>query len=99
MLIVPLVATPSQTLTVRLAEQNCRINVYQKTTGLFLDLYVNDVLVIGGVLGLDRVRMVRGRYLGFAGDLQFFDTQGTTDPTYGDLGARYVLRYLEAADL
>jgi hypothetical protein len=42
---------------------------------------------------------VRSAYLGFVGDLCFFDTQGTEDPTSPGLGTRYLFVYLEAADL
>ena len=49
MQIIPLQAVPSQTLNVNLNNQACTINVYQKSTGLFIDLLVNDALIIGGV--------------------------------------------------
>ena len=99
MLIVPLAATPSQTISVTLAGQSCRIAVYQKSTGLFVDLYINDVLAIGGVICLDRVRIVRDAYLGFIGDLGFYDAQGRADPDYTGLGNRFLLSYLETTDL
>ena len=99
MLIVPLQATPNQEVTVPLGGQPCRIHVYQKSTGLFVDLYVNDALIIGGVIALDAVKIVRDAYLGFIGDLAFFDTQGSVDPDYLKLGSRWVLAYLEAGEL
>ena len=73
--------------------------VYQKLYGLFIDLYVGGVLIIGGVLCENLNRIVRSLYLGFVGDLTFIDNEGTSDPTYDGLGARYSLAYLEAADL
>jgi hypothetical protein len=96
---IPLQPTPSQSLSIVLANQNCQINVYQKTTGMFLDLAVSNVAIIDAVICLDRVRMVREKYLGFIGDLAFVDTQGVGDPVYSSLGSRYQLIYLEAADL
>lgn len=99
MLIIPTVSTPNQVLTVTLANQACRVNIYQKTTGLYIDLYVSDVLVIAGVLALDANKIVRDTYLGFIGDLAFFDTQGSDDPTYVGLGSRWVFMYLEVSDL
>jgi hypothetical protein len=36
---------------------------------------------------------VRDEYLGFIGDLAFFDTQGMTDPDWTGLGSRYILGY------
>lgn len=99
MLVIPLAATPSQKLNALLAGQNCQIKVYQKTTGLYLDLAINDASIKSGILCLDRVLLIRHAYLGFIGDLTFFDTQGTDDPSYDGLGARYQLVYVEASDL
>ena len=99
MLTIPLAAKPSQRVTILLANQNCQIKVYQKTTGLYLDLQINNAPLVTGVICRDRVKLVRYAYLGFVGDLSFFDTQGKTDPVRTGLGARYQLVYLEAADL
>lgn len=96
-LIVPLAAVPAQRVTVTLASQPCTIVVKQKSTGMFLDLYVGDALIIGGVICENLNRIVRSTYLGFIGDLAFFDTQGAVDPEYTGLGARWRLAYLEAA--
>lgn len=98
MLIVPVSATPSQSLSALLAGQNCQINVYQKTTGLYLDLAINNAPIKSGMLCLDRVLLIRHPYLGFIGDLAFFDMQGTSDPTYEGLGGRYRFTYIEASD-
>ena len=99
MLIVPLQAIPNQTVTVTLASQRCQIDVYQKRTGLFLDLYLSNTLLIAGALCQDRNPVVRAIYHGFVGDLAFIDTQGTSDPTYDGVGARYLLAYLTTADV
>lgn len=99
---IPLQALPNQQLNIQLANQPCTIHVRQNSTGMYLDLYVNNVLIIGGVICLNRVRIVRNAYLGFIGDLAFVDTQPGThpmDPIYTGLGARFQLAYLEAADL
>lgn len=96
---IPLSSVPSQPLSVLLANQNCQIKVYQKTTGVYLDLYVNNAPVKVGIAARDRTLLVRHAYLGFVGDLSFFDTQGTSDPTYDELGTRYQLVYIEASDL
>ncbi len=96
---IPLQPAPSQTLSVILAGQNCQIAVYQKSTGMYLDLSVNDAPIITTLLCRDRVRLVRQEYLGFVGDLTFMDTQGRDDPQWAGLGARWRLRYLEAGDL
>lgn len=95
--LVPLVATPAQTLTVQLGNQNVRLIISQKAFGLFVDVYVSDVLVIGGVIARNLARIVRAKYRGFAGDFYFFDTHGNADPEYHALGSRYVLLYDDAA--
>lgn len=92
---IPLQPVPSQTLSVVLSGQNCQISVYQKSTGLYLDLKVDDAPIVTTVLCHDRVRLVRSAYLGFAGDLAFEDTLGQADPQYDSLGSRFVLSYLE----
>ena len=99
MQILPLADLYSQTLSATLAGQSCRINVYQKATGLFLDLYVADLLIVGGVLCQNANLIARDGYLGFIGDLMFLDNQGRTDPSSPGLGTRYSLCYLETADL
>lgn len=108
MLTIPIQPTPSQTITVSLANQQCTINVYQKSTGLYVDLFVNNSLIIGGVIAQNLNRIVRSAYLGFIGDLGFWDTQsvlqadGTmlgSDPDYTGLRSQFQLIYLEAADL
>jgi len=99
MLIVPLQPVPSQTVAVTLATQPCTINVYQLSTGLYCDLLVNDVLIIGGVICLNANVIVRDAYLGFVGDLAFIDTQGTTDPVFTGLGGRYALGYFAPSEL
>ena len=96
---VPLTANPSQTLACPLGGQNCSINVYQKISGLYLDLYVDGALIIGGVLCENANRIVRDAYLGFVGDLAFFDTQGSDNPVFTGLGARWQLVYLSEAEL
>ena len=96
---IPLSDTPSQIVTAVLGGQNCRINVYAKATGTFCDLYVQDKLIIGGVVCLNLVRIVRDAYLGFTGDLFFMDSQGSGDPVSPGIGSRFLLYYLEAGDL
>jgi hypothetical protein len=94
---IPLVAVPSQTLTVQLGAQSCRINVRQRRTGLFVDLYVRDAPVFEGVKALDRCKLVRDAYLDFTGELFFADTQGTSDPDYTGLGGRFLFIWSDGA--
>ena len=98
MKIIQITAVPSQTLNSNLGGQNCKISIYQKSTGVFLDLSVANIPIVVGMLCLDRVSLVRHAYLGFVGSLVFCDTQGVSDPTYDGLGVRYLLGYLEPTD-
>ena len=107
MLTVPLQPIASQTVNVVLDGQACTINVYEKSTGLYMDLYVNAVLIIGGVICNNLDRIVRDLYFGFNGDFIWEDVQGSTnaplnppmDPYYQGIGSRFFLIYLEVADL
>lgn len=99
MMTIPISALPSQTLHAVLAGQNCTINIYQKSTGVYLDLFVDSVAVVTCGICLDRANTVRYDYLGFVGGLVFADSQGVTDPDYTGFGSRYDLIYLEASDL
>ena len=99
MKLIPINDTYSQSLSVVLSGQNCQINLYQKSTGFYCDVYVNNVLIIGGVICENLNKIVRDVYLGFIGDLMFYDTQGTSDPSSPGLGTRYLFYYLELADL
>lgn len=99
MLIVPTAPLANQTFTVLLANQPCRIDLVQKSNGMFMTIYVNDALLLAGVICENRNRIVRSRYLGFTGDLEFRDIAGNADPVYTGLNSRFFLCYLEAADI
>lgn len=96
---IPILPKPSQTTSVILANQNCQISLYQKSTGIFFDLIVNDKTIVSTRIVRNTVPLVRHRYLGFVGDFFIMDMQGNQDPEYKELGSRYVLYYLEATDL
>ena len=94
MLIIPLQPAPNQLVNVTLNNQSCTIAVQQNDWGMFLDLAVNAAPIINGVICENANPIVRSAYLGFIGDLAFFDLQGSEDPVYTGLGSRYVLAYL-----
>lgn len=96
---VPLQALPNFSTSIVLNNQACRINIRQTSTGVYLDLYVNNQLIIAGVICQNLNRIVRDAYLGFIGDLAFFDLQGNDDPVYTGFGTRFILVYLEEADI
>jgi hypothetical protein len=99
MQIVPLNAVASQQLQVTLGGQACQLNLYEKSTGLFMDVLVSGSLIIGGVICLNRTVIVRDAYLGFIGDFAFVDTQGADFPVFTGLGTRFLLCYLTPVDL
>lgn len=96
---IPLQAVPSQVVSVVLAKQNCQIHVFHKSTGLYVDLTVNDRRLISTRLARNGVPLVRHKYLGMLGDLMFIDMQGSDDPQYTGLDQRYKLVYIEAYEL
>ena len=95
MMMIPVAAVAAQSIGIVLAGQNCRINISQKSTGVFLDLLINDSPIARSVICLDRVKLIRYGYRGFAGNLVFIDKQGVSDPDYTGFGTRYVLAYLD----
>lgn len=99
MLIVPLQPVPLQTLYIALSAQSCQINVRTRLTGLFLDLYVRNSPIVEGVICENANEIVRDAYLGFQGDLAFYDTQGLSDPVYTGLGTRFLLVYFDPTDV
>ena len=99
MQLVPLATTEAQTLNIVLNNQICQINVYQKFYGVFVDLYVNNTLIIGGVIAQNLNRIVISAYLGFKGDLMFLDTEGDDDPDWTGLGTRWILIYITPIEL
>lgn len=89
----------SQQTQVVLGGQSCSISVYVKNQCMFFDLAINGAQIAYAVQCKNLVSLVPTSYLGFTGWLVFFDTQGTSDPIYTGLGSRWVLLYLDEADL
>ncbi len=96
---IPIADVPAQILSVSLGGQSCRLRIVTRRESMFLDLYIDDVLIVAGSICLNLVPIVRSAYLGFVGDLLFQDLQGTSDPLSPGLGSRFQLVYVEAADL
>ncbi len=100
--IVPLQAVPSQTIRATLGNQAAQLNIYQKqlydaatmTPALYMDVLLSGVVILGGSICLTGVKIIRDPYLGFNGDLMFFDTQGSLDPQWAGLNTRWFLAYL-----
>lgn len=99
MQIVPLQPVPNQKVYVVLGGQSCTLVVTQRATGVYMDVYVNNALVLGGTVCRDRNRIIRDAYFGFVGDFAVEDTQGTEDPDYTGLGSRWLLVYFDPSEL
>ena len=91
--VIPITPVAAQNFTIQLNSQNCAISIYQKSTGLYFDLAIDGNPIVTTMICLNLVGLVRESYLGFNGQLAFFDTQGTNDPDYTGLGSRYQLIY------
>lgn len=96
---ISLQASKSQEVSVTLNNQSCKIKLHQRSTGFYMDLYVNDSPIMQGVICLNCNFMVRYKYLGFSGDLVFVDTKGANDPVWDEIGTRYQLYYLTADEI
>lgn len=92
---IPVEAVPSQHLNIVLGQQNCELLIYQKSGLVYVDVTVSGKTIIAASLARNRVRLVRGKYLGFVGNLMFVDTQGHDDPVYSGFSNRWILIYLE----
>ena len=104
MLIVPLAQVPNQSRLVSLNSQNCQFNVYQKSTGLFMDILLetNGVMapILSGVLCRNQCPMVMTSYLGFVGELMWVDCYVTNaDPVYTGFGQQFQLVYLAPSEI
>jgi len=92
-MIIPINPYANQDLTVMLSGQKCQITIKQKSTGVFIDVTANNVLMIQGQICIDRVPVLFSDYRGFIGTLQFEDTQGKEAPICTGFGTRWQLAY------
>ena len=104
---VPLRAIANQTVQAVLGGQNCSLRVYTRQSeassmvgvngaALFVDLAVNEVAVVSGIIAREGTLLLRYPRLGFVGDLLFVDMQGAADPQWTGLGDRWRLVWLSA---
>ncbi len=56
---------------------------YENVNPVFLDLYLGDALVIGGVVCRNSSLILMDTYLGFVGDLSMIDTSGAFEDPVG----------------
>lgn len=103
MQLVPIQPLASQAFQITLAGQACSLALYAKTDPdgaqkLYMDMQLNSVSILSGKICQNRNLLVRYSYLGFIGDLAVVDTQGSNDPQWNGLGARWQLVYLSPGD-
>ena len=95
---IPLQAVPNQTVKVSLSGQNVILNINSSSYGIFVTVNVNNVDFVESILACHASPLIAAYYEGFAGNLIFFDTQGTDNPVYTGLGTRWLLTYMDATD-
>lgn len=90
--VINLAQVSSQSLRVNLGGQNVQLLVEEKRNfGVFMDIYLEGDPVILGMLCRNRVPIVQLAYLGFQGDLTFYDMMGDDDPTFRGFNSRFFL--------
>jgi hypothetical protein len=89
----------AQEVSVTLGGQSVTLRIVQRSTGLFMDVGVDNTWIAQGVLCLNCNKIVRYPYLKFEGELFFADTKGSDDPVYDELGTRYKLFYATAEEM
>ena len=112
MLIVPLAAVPSQTLSIALNGQAVDLAVYTLgfpgSQNMYVDLQSNGEPIVntrmaraysGSSTEAPPFLLLDSLYWGFEGDFLFIDTQGDADPVYTGLGTRWQLVYFDPSDL
>lgn len=101
---IPVSAIANQTFQVILGDQDCSFRIYTRperaggVLRLYMDLYVNGVVVFYGALCKDGVLLPLADYIPFEGGLLFVDMEGDADPEYQGLGDRWRLLYLTQAE-
>lgn len=94
---IPLQPVPAQRLTCNLSGVGCSFWLRQLSTGLYIDVTVNDQAAIMGAICLNEVDIIRNPISPLPGKLYFVDTQGTDAPYYDSLGSRFILQYDDGA--
>lgn len=94
---IPVAATPNQAFSVVLNERNVAVTLRTLRGLLYADVMCDGVPVCSAHICQDRqVFTERAQHLGFPWlRLCFADLLGTADPSWTELGARYVLLSVE----
>ena len=89
----------SQSFSCSLDSQSASIKIYSKSDVMYLDLAMNGTTIAPGCIIRNKVPIIRRDYLGFSGDLMVVDQYGSDDPTYEEMGTRFLLYYLAADEI
>lgn len=90
---IPLNPSSSQEIACTLSGLSCRLWIRQLSTGLYLDLLLDEKPLIMGAICFTGVDLIRNPASPLPGRLYFTDTQGNADPYYDGLGDRFLLQY------
>ena len=93
--LIPIERLANQTFWIDLNEQDCEIHVYERYGVTYMDLKVNDKVIIQGQICLNNTDIIQYKHLEFDGNLRFIDTQGSNDPYYTGFNERYALVYVQ----
>ncbi|MCX5616991.1 hypothetical protein NQF87_08425 [Bombella sp. TMW 2.2559] len=94
---IPLQPLPAQEVTCSLSGRQVRLWVRQLSTGLYLDLWLDEQPLIMGAICFNGVDLIRNPASPLPGRLFFTDTQGNADPYYDGVGSRFILQYDDGA--
>jgi hypothetical protein len=89
---------PSQDFTCVLADQYCRVWLYQRESYLYMDLWVGLKTVCRGAVCQYGADVLQSRSIDFKGTLHFYDFLGKSKPHYLGLGSRWPLLYVPEGD-
>lgn len=98
--IVPLQATPNQSVAVTLSGQALviTINTFEDTDSRqYFSLSLNGTTICQSVLMVNAHAIVQAAYTGLVGDFAVLDTQGDAPPTWDGWGTRWLLVFNDAA--
>ncbi|QCE34702.1 hypothetical protein FAI40_04680 [Acetobacteraceae bacterium] len=91
--LIPLSPLPNQIFTLQLQNHLLKLHLYQRTYGLFLDLWIDNVLTLAGRLCLNNTFLLQDKAAPLNGDFIFIDSEGSEDPDYTELGSRFKLYF------
>ena len=96
MLKIPLMSVPNQRLQTQIDGITYALVLTQRTTGMFIDIYVDGVAACLGVVCIDRAPITA---LGYDGAFVFIDNSGNNvNPEWSLLNDSVFLYYVTAAE-